>query len=200
MSLNRYIVRVAPWFLRAYRTQLLLDLSEIFAHLPQEGRVLDVGCAVGSTDYTIAKLRPGLDITGIDIDEGAIQQATRYNSVANVHYLARPLDEMDGQYECITFIDVLHHIVDGEAKKLLVECERLLAPGGYLFVKEIDRRGGYFSYFMDRFVTLANPVRLRTPSEIKALVPEGLRLFSEQRKWKFHQPHLYFRFMPDWTR
>jgi len=193
MSLNQYIVRVAPGFLRVYRTRVLLDLPEILAYLPQEGTVLDVGCAEGSTDYTIARLRPTLDITGIDINEAVVEQANRRNSAANVRYLARPLEEMDGQYDCITLIDLLHHAADKEARNLLAQCPRLLAPSGGVFIKDIDKRGGYFSYFMDRFVALANPVRLRPPEEIKALIPDGLKVVSEQRKWKFPQPHLYFR-------
>ena len=46
---------------------------------------------------------------------------------------------------------------------------------------------------MDRFVALANPVRLRTPEQIKALVPKNLKIVSERRKWRFPQPHMYFR-------
>ena len=59
-------------------------------------------------------------------------------------------------------------------------------------MKEVDRRGGYFGYFMDRFVALADPVNLRTPEEVKRLIPDWLAVVSERRKWKFPQPHMYF--------
>lgn len=196
MSLNRYIVKFAPGLLRAYRTRFLLDLDELLKHLPENGRILDVGCAIGSTDYTIGKLRPGLDITGIDIDPKVVEQANRRNARPNVRYLARPLEEMDGEYDCVTFIDLLHHVEDEDARGLMVECVRLLKPGGYLFIKDIDRRGGYFSYFMDRFVAMARPVRLRTLNEIKSLIPDGLRLDVEKRKWKIPQPHVYLKLEP----
>ena len=162
MSLNRYIVRVAPGFLRAYRCQFLLDLPQMLAYLPREGRILDVGSGDGCTDYTIGKLYPGLDITGIEIDAGLAEQANRHNSAANVRYLARRQQ-----------------------------------PGGWVFVKDVDRRGGQFSYFMDRFVAFAAPVNLRTPDEVKQLVPDGFTLVSERRKWKFPQPHLYFKLSLD---
>ena len=197
MSLNRYIVRVAPGFLRAYRCQFLLDLPQMLAYLPREGRILDVGSGDGCTDYTIGKLYPGLDITGIEIDAGLAEQANRHNSAANVRYLARRLEEVEGQFDCVTFIDVLHHVSDQDATGLLAECRRLLAPGGWVFVKDVDRRGGQFSYFMDRFVAFAAPVNLRTPDEVKQLVPDGFTLVSERRKWKFPQPHLYFKLSLD---
>ena len=193
MSLNQYIVRIAPGVLRIYRTRVLLDLPELLSYLPEKGTILDVGCAIGSTDYTIGRIRPALDITGIDINEAAVEQANRRNSAANVRYLAKPMQEMEGQYDCITLIDLLHHASDEDATQLLADCPRLLAPGGYVFIKDIDKRGGYFSYFMDRFVALANPVRLRTPEQIKALVPKNLKIVSERRKWRFPQPHMYFR-------
>jgi 2-polyprenyl-3-methyl-5-hydroxy-6-metoxy-1,4-benzoquinol methylase len=196
MSLNRYIVKFAPGLLRVYRTKFLLDLEELLGHLPEKGKILDVGCAIGSTDYVIGELRPNLNIIGIDIDPKVVDQANRRNTRSNVRYLARPLEEMDGEYDCVAFVDLLHHVEDNDARRLMVECIRLLKPVGYLFVKEIDRRGGYFSYFMDRFVAMAKPVRLRTPDEIKGLIPAGLSLEREKRKWRFPQPHVYLKLKP----
>lgn len=197
MSLNRYLVRIAPGFLRAYRTRLLLDLPEVLAHLPQEGRILDVGCAVGSTDYTIGRLRPRLDITGIDIDTTLVERANRYNSATNVRYQAWRLEESEGQYDCITLIDLLHHVTDEDARALLGHCPRLLAPGGYVFVKDVDKRGGFVSYFLDRYVTRADPIQMRTPDEIKSLVPGSFAVVSERRKWSFLFPHVYFKLAQD---
>jgi SAM-dependent methyltransferase len=196
MPISNYLIGLAPGLLRNYRTGLLLDLPEILEHLPEGGRLLDVGCGTGLVSYEIARLRPDLDVTGIDIDKKSIERANNYNKLPNVHYEARLLGEMEGQYGCISFMDLLHHVEDADATNLMAECVHLLEPGGWLFVKDIDRRGGYFSYFMDRFVSFATPVRLRTMEGIKNLTPPNLQPSFEMRKWKFPQPHLYLVFNP----
>lgn len=196
MSLNQYIVRVSPGLLRFYRTRLLLDLPELMSYLPEQGSVLDVGCAIGSTDYTIAATRPELDITGIDINEGAIAQANRYNAGSNVRYRAVRMEEMEGRFDCITLMDLLHHMSEEDARALLEDAPRLLKPGGFIVIKDIDRRGGTFSYVMDKYVTRAMPVNLRTPDELRALIPDSLSVVAERRKWRFPQPHLYFKLVP----
>ena len=193
MPISNYIIGWAPGALRAYRAGLLLDLPEIIRHLPESGSMLDVGCGTGLAAYEIARLRPALDITGIDVDAKAIDRANRYNSRPNVRYEARRLAELSGPFDCISFMDLLHHVEDEDATGLMEECVSLLKPSGYLFVKDIDRRGGYFSYFMDRFVSFASPVRLRTMEGIRQLTPPGLKPVFELRKWKFPQPHLYMK-------
>lgn len=194
MPVSNYIIGWAPGALRVYRASILLDLPEILKHLPEGGPLLDVGCGTGLAAYEIGRLRPALDITGIDVDAKAIDQAARYNSRPNVRYQARRLAELSGPFDCISFMDLLHHVEDADATRLMEECVPLLKPDGYLLIKDIDRRGGYFSYFMDRFVSFASPIRLRTLDGIKQLAPAGLKPVSELRKWKFPQPHIYLKF------
>lgn len=196
MPVSNYIIGWAPGALRFYRAALLLDLPEILNHLPESGRILDVGCGTGLAAYEIGRLRPALDVTGIDVDAKAIDSANRYNSRPNVRFEARPLSEMAGPFDCISFMDLLHHVEDADATRLMADCVPLLKTGGYLFVKDIDRNGGYFSYFMDRFVSFATPIRLRTIEGIRSLAPPALQPVFQLRKWKFPQPHIYLKFAP----
>ncbi len=196
MPISNYIIGFAPGLLRTYRTALLLDLPEILKHLPDSGSLLDVGCGTGLVSYEIARLRPALNVTGIDIDEKSIERARSYSKLPNVRYEAKLLGDISEKYDCISFMDLLHHVEETDATALIGECLRLIKPGGWLFIKDIDRNGGYFSYFMDRFVSFATPVRLRTLAGIKDLAPTELSASFEKRKWKFPQPHLYLVLTP----
>jgi 2-polyprenyl-3-methyl-5-hydroxy-6-metoxy-1,4-benzoquinol methylase len=158
--------------------------------------MLDVGCFIGLLTYDVAKERPGLEITGIDIEERFITLAQRYHSLANVKYEARPLQEMSGTYDCIMFSDVIHHVEPSLAKTLLASCPRLLSENGYVFVKDVARSGGQVSAWMDRYISRSYPVYLHDPDEINALLPDDLEVYDRAEKYRFPFPNYYLLIRP----
>src|SRR2546428_9619145 len=77
--LTYHLLPLSPSLMRFYRTRILIDLPTLLEFLPLDGRLLDVGCGTGLLDYAIARRRPHLKILGIDIDERAVELASRYN-------------------------------------------------------------------------------------------------------------------------
>ena len=189
--LSEYLVRWAAPALRFYRNRLNLDFPELLRRIPQEGRLLDVGCFIGLLTYDVAKERPNLEITGIDIEERFIVLAQRYHSLPNLTYQARPLEEMLGTYDCIMFSDVIHHVEPSLAKTLLAVCPRLLANDGYVFVKDVSRKGGQVSAWMDRYISRSYPVHLHNPDEFGSLLPDDLEVYDRSEKYRFPFPNYY---------
>lgn len=177
--------------MRFYRTRVLVDLPMILQFLPEKGRLLDVGCGTGLLDYVIARVRPGLEILGIDIDQRAVDLANRYNRLSNVNYAAVPLDDVKGSFDCISFMDVMHHARVDEAQRLLEGAERLMAADGRIVIKDIARKGGWLGYAHDRYITRSRIIRLVDLEEMISLVPDRYRVVRQLEKYRVPFPNYY---------
>jgi SAM-dependent methyltransferase len=111
--------------------------------LPEKARVLDVGCGDGLVASLIAKLRPDIEIRGLDV---MVREQTLI-----------PVDPFDGQhlpcpdasFDAVIFVDVLHHTDDPSV--LLREARRVTRR--CIIIKDHDRSGPFAQgtlEFMDR--------------------------------------------------
>jgi 2-polyprenyl-3-methyl-5-hydroxy-6-metoxy-1,4-benzoquinol methylase len=91
--------------------------------------LLDVGCAGGLFGQALLRTRPELRVDGVEPNPEALHQARqRLNSVYPGFFPeAVPLGM---QYDCISFLDVLEHLVDPWSA--LEISKEYLAPGGYI--------------------------------------------------------------------
>jgi 2-polyprenyl-3-methyl-5-hydroxy-6-metoxy-1,4-benzoquinol methylase len=187
------IIKYAPGFLRWYRTKFLLDLRHIKSYLPGEGKLLDVGCGVGLLDYEIARHNPRLNVLGIDIAQQSIELAQAYHTLPNVEFSLQKLESVEGQFDCILFVDVFHHVPPQEYGNLLQTCKRLLAPGGYVLIKDVERRGGQVSLWLDRYISGCKEVYLHNCEELVAIVSRHLKAVSSEVKFRFPFPNYYIK-------
>jgi methionine biosynthesis protein MetW len=107
--------------------------AEIAARVPIDARrVLDLGCATGG----LAMLLDGVEVVGVEIDEGYAAAAERHCARvvrADIEDLAqRDLAAELGRFDCLVAADVLEHLVDPwSALRAYAE---LLQPGGTAIV------------------------------------------------------------------
>jgi 2-polyprenyl-3-methyl-5-hydroxy-6-metoxy-1,4-benzoquinol methylase len=189
------LIKRSSRFLRWYRTGLLLDMKRLRANLPAKGRILDVGCGVGSVDYELARANPDLLVHGIDITPESITMAQQFHSRPNVKYECRRLEEVDGQFDCVLFIDVFHHVPPAYRDSLLNAAARLLKPQGYVLIKDISRRGGWASFALDHYVSKypANEIFLETCEDLSGVVAKHLKVVQTERRYRFPFPRYYIK-------
>ena len=93
-------------------------LSDILATtLPKAARVLDVGTGDGSIALNIMKQRPDLAIEGVDVFRRPTTQ------IPVTVFDGRHLPFADSSFDCVLFVDVLHHTDD--ASVLVREAARV---------------------------------------------------------------------------
>jgi len=102
------------------------------------GRLLDIGCADGTTTYQIKKRFPKLKITGLDYYKETIDFAKKTKpQIHFVHGDAHELPFGNETFDIVTAIEVLEHLE--KPKKVLSEIKRVLKPGGkFIIVQDTD--------------------------------------------------------------
>lgn len=91
------------------------------------GRVLEVGCAEG---YHLSLL-PARSV-GVDISGAALRVAKAHRLEVVRADVNSPLPFRDGSFDGVLMLHTLEHVVSPLA--VLVQCQRVLRPGGWLLV------------------------------------------------------------------
>jgi SAM-dependent methyltransferase len=94
------------------------------------GKLLDVGCGGGRFMNRMGRI--GWEVEGIDFDEKATGKITRRYGMKTYTGDLVSCKLPDVSYDAITMSHTIEHLFDPE--KILVECMRILKPGGRLVV------------------------------------------------------------------
>ena len=102
------------------------------------GRVADVACGTGWSSIAIARHFPGVEVDGIDIDEGSIARAKAHAAEAGVDgrvsflFADAANASGEGRYDLVTIFEALHDMA--RPAEVLAATRRLLAPGGAVLI------------------------------------------------------------------
>jgi SAM-dependent methyltransferase len=159
----RRIARALPPIERAYAEvrfsilrPKLLSVMELL--LPDEGRILDVGCGFGLFAAYFGLTHPLRSIVGVDPNARRVQLAQR---------VARELDltrhefhvgdirtaALEGTFDAAYVLDVMHHVPRADQLAVLGQLRDRLRPGGVLLIKDITtepRHELLFTELLDR--------------------------------------------------
>ena len=116
------------------------DIPKIAKLLKKKGikKVLDLGC--GSGRHLVYLLKRGFDVYGIDNAPEGIKIAREWlrkeklKSNFKIRDIYQKLPYRNKFFDAIISIQVLHHNKIAKIRKLIKEIERILKPGGLIFV------------------------------------------------------------------
>jgi 2-polyprenyl-3-methyl-5-hydroxy-6-metoxy-1,4-benzoquinol methylase len=117
----------------------LSKFERVLDCLPPEGMrsLLDVGCFAGSFLSLVPQSQfprqVGVDILKPQLDYARERYGTGYRHFHHVPTIA-DLDAVEGEFDCITVIEVIEHLTHEEVRVLLDRTTRKLAPGGRLII------------------------------------------------------------------
>jgi ubiquinone/menaquinone biosynthesis C-methylase UbiE len=108
------------------------------------GRILDVGCGFGATNLVLAERFVDSQLVGIDLSEPLLRLAREAAQSAHlgerVRFEAADVQQIpyeDDSFDVVLNVNMVHLVED--PIEMLNEIERVLVPGGHLFVADLRR-------------------------------------------------------------
>ncbi len=96
--------------------------------------ILDVGCGKGYLLYEFTQMVPGIQVTGIDVSQYALDNA-HDNVKESLHFgNAVELPFQDKSFDLVISINALHNLYNFQLHKALREIERVGRGGKYIVV------------------------------------------------------------------
>lgn len=173
------IVRALPPVERAYATirfsimrPKLVSVLDLL--LPDEGRILDIGCGFGLFAAYFAQTQERRCITGVDLDSRRTTMATKVFSKLGLEghrFFSADAHspELQGPFDGAYVLDVMHHVPKEGQLALLQRIHDLLKPGGVFLMKDITTEpwfGLKFTEVLDRvMVGMEEPLCYRHHTE-----------------------------------
>jgi SAM-dependent methyltransferase len=112
--------------------------------VPQQGRILDLGCGYGIVANWLTLGAPGRTVIGVDNDTGKIRAASA-TAVHNPRVSFTIGDVLSTEYplcDCVLMCDLLHYLPREFKVQLLRRAFGALPPGGWLVVRDAFQQPG----------------------------------------------------------
>ncbi len=100
--------------------------------------VLDVACGPGNVSAYLAKVRPDLNLVGIDLAEGMVQQARRRVPSAEFHIEdCRRINDLGRVFDASAFAFGLSYLTDDDVDRFFLSLNATLSDSAVLYLATI---------------------------------------------------------------
>jgi len=161
----------------------------------QDIRILDAGCGTGVGTEYLVHLNPQASVVGIDLSAGALSVASERcrrsgaNRVEFHHLSLYDADQLDGEFDLINCVGVLHHLPD--PIRGIQSLAAKLAPGGLMHIFVYAELGRWEIQLMQKAIALLQGNQrgdyrdgVQLGRQLFAALPETNRLVKrEKERW-----------------
>ena len=132
-------------------------LKKQISHEPQD--ILDLGCSVGMSTFALQNVYPHAKMTGVDLSHYFLAVA-RYRmqqqnyQVNWVHAAAESTGLLDASFDLISIFLMCHELPQLATQKIFAEARRLLRPGGFLAIMDMNPKAEVYKKMPPYILTL----------------------------------------------
>ncbi|MBS4052330.1 MAG: glycosyltransferase [Methylomonas sp.] len=146
---------------------------ELSKHIPETGRIIDLGSGYGIFANLLGLMAPHRTITGLDLDKYKSDHAKAL--APNVTFTYGDITKINvPPADCIMLIHVLHHLDSYEQQEVLLKaCYEKIRPGGKLLICEIDEKPWWkfiLTQIADHMLYPGDRIYYRFPGQLTPLL------------------------------
>lgn len=124
---------------------------------PQD--ILDLGCSVGLSTFALQAVYPDAKITGLDLSPYFLAVADyhsqqRQANINWVHAAAESTGLPDASFNLVSIFLMCHELPQSVARQIFAESRRLLRPGGYLTIMDMNPKSEIYTKMPPYIFTL----------------------------------------------
>lgn len=121
--------------------------------------ILDLGCSVGMSSFALQAVYPQAKITGLDLSpyflSVAEYQSRQRNAQINwVHAAAEATQLAANSYDLVSSFLMFHELPQSVTRQIFQEAQRLLRPGGYLTIMDMNPKSEIYAKMPPYILTL----------------------------------------------
>jgi ubiquinone/menaquinone biosynthesis C-methylase UbiE len=125
--------------------------------LPRD--ILDIGCSVGMSTFALAAVYPQAKFTGLDLSPYFLAVANYRSFERNakinwVHATAESTGLADASFDLVSICLVCHELPQSASRQIFQEARRLLRPGGYLAIMDMNPKSEVYAKMPPYVLTL----------------------------------------------
>jgi len=131
----------------------------IISQIPNPQTILDLGCSVGMSTFALQELYPNAAITGLDLSPHFLAVA-KYSSIERnsainwLHSTAEATPLAANSFDLVSSFLMFHELPQLPTQQVLQEAQRLLKPGGYLTIMDMNPKSEIYAKMPPYILTL----------------------------------------------
>lgn len=132
-------------------------LKEQITIQPQD--ILDLACSVGLSTFALQQVYPQANLTGLDLSPYFLAVAQYTSRQENLkinwrHATAESTGLPDASFDLVSAFLLFHELPQKAAREILCEARRLLRPGGYLTIMDMNPKSEVYAKMPPYILTL----------------------------------------------
>lgn len=121
--------------------------------------ILDLGCSVGMSTFALQAVYPQAKITGLDLSPYFLAVADYRSRQRNaqiiwVHAKAESTELPSGSFDLVSSFLMCHELPQSATQQIFAEARRLLRPGGYLAIMDMNPNSEIYAKMPPYIMTL----------------------------------------------
>lgn len=156
------------------RRVLEKEVEYVYRELKGCGKILDVGCGIGSFEQKLS----GLDIVGLDNSKEMIEEANRRSNKTFVVGDAENLTFNDNSFDGIFYITSLEFI--NNYRRAIQEGWRVTKPNGKILVMVLNPESEYFAGRASRPDSYFRNIKHTNIKEIRDYIAQFYKITKEE--------------------